>query len=138
MQTKHNRNCWHTCIFQSLFCPKCFYDIFLFTGSRPKTIPSPKENLVGSLGRLDNWSPKRGAARPKKYQKTLLLRFCSLSCFVNTKSLFGLINISGNFQRSEPVFKTPMSFSPRLQGNNAVPSPSRIELWRHELGLVGK
>ncbi|CAH1774176.1 unnamed protein product [Owenia fusiformis] len=34
-----------------------------------------------------------------------------------------------------PVFKTPMTFSPRLAGEQAKPSPSKFELWKEELGL---
>lgn len=33
------------------------------------------------------------------------------------------------------VFKTPMSFKPNLVGNKPVPSPSRQEMWKQELGL---
>ncbi|XP_070574041.1 kinesin-like protein KIFC3 isoform X3 [Ptychodera flava] len=35
----------------------------------------------------------------------------------------------------EPVFKTPMTFSPRLDGQRARPSPSRHEMLMEELGL---
>ncbi|XP_013396814.1 kinesin-like protein KIFC3 [Lingula anatina] len=35
----------------------------------------------------------------------------------------------------EPVFKTPMTFSPRLVGEQARPSPSRVDVWREQLGL---
>ena len=31
-----------------------------------------------------------------------------------------------------------MTFSPRLQGEIARPSPSRYELWKEELGIDGK
>lgn len=31
-----------------------------------------------------------------------------------------------------------MSFSPRLQGDKARPSPSRFELWKEQLGIDGK
>ncbi|KAL4234031.1 microtubule motor [Mactra antiquata] len=33
------------------------------------------------------------------------------------------------------VFRTPMSYKPKLIGNKPVPSPSRQEIWRQELGL---
>ncbi|XP_006814107.1 kinesin-like protein KIFC3 [Saccoglossus kowalevskii] len=35
----------------------------------------------------------------------------------------------------EPVFRTPMTFSPRLDGQKARPSPSRREMFMEELGL---
>ena len=35
------------------------------------------------------------------------------------------------------MFKTPMSFSPRVTGDQARPSPSRFELWKEQLGLDG-
>ncbi|XP_060066424.1 kinesin-like protein KIFC3 [Ylistrum balloti] len=40
-------------------------------------------------------------------------------------------------KRQEPVFKTPMTYSPRVLGSNGkpIPSPSRAELWRQQLGL---
>ncbi|XP_078608342.1 kinesin-like protein KIFC3 isoform X1 [Branchiostoma floridae x Branchiostoma japonicum] len=38
-----------------------------------------------------------------------------------------------SFLRQEPVFKTPMTFSPRNTGQRAT--PSRQELWKQELGL---
>ncbi|XP_052818548.1 kinesin-like protein KIFC3 isoform X2 [Mya arenaria] len=34
------------------------------------------------------------------------------------------------------VFKTPMSHKPRIVGNRAVPSPSRHEIWKKELGFT--
>ena len=42
-----------------------------------------------------------------------------------------------NLQCCERVFKTPMTFSPRLVGNGAKPSPSRCELWKQQLGFDG-
>lgn len=36
------------------------------------------------------------------------------------------------------MFKTPMTFSPRMNGDLARPSPSRVELWKQELGLNGR
>ncbi|XP_046585114.1 kinesin-like protein KIFC3 isoform X1 [Haliotis rubra] len=38
-------------------------------------------------------------------------------------------------KKQEPVFRTPMTYSPRLVGNKPVPSPSRQELWRRQLGF---
>ena len=35
------------------------------------------------------------------------------------------------------MFKTPMTFSPHVRGAPVQPSPSRIELWREELGIAG-
>ncbi|XP_052714448.1 kinesin-like protein KIFC3 isoform X2 [Crassostrea angulata] len=35
----------------------------------------------------------------------------------------------------EPAFRTPMSYSPRIVGNKPVPSPSRSELWKKQLGF---
>ncbi|KAL5022914.1 hypothetical protein ScPMuIL_002069 [Solemya velum] len=37
--------------------------------------------------------------------------------------------------RHDPVFRTPMTYSPRLVGNKPVPSPSRAEIWKEQLGL---
>ncbi|KAH3772055.1 hypothetical protein DPMN_173387 [Dreissena polymorpha] len=33
------------------------------------------------------------------------------------------------------VFRTPMTFKPRIVGSRVVPSPSRAEIWRQQLGL---
>ncbi|KAK3600577.1 hypothetical protein CHS0354_020969 [Potamilus streckersoni] len=38
-------------------------------------------------------------------------------------------------KKHSPVFKTPMTYSPRIVGNKPVPSPSRQDLWKKELGL---
>ena len=31
-----------------------------------------------------------------------------------------------------------MAFKPRMAGNKVVPSPSRAEIWKQQLGLAGK
>ena len=38
-------------------------------------------------------------------------------------------------KQQERVFKTPMTFSPRIVGDQVKPSPSRMELWKEQLGL---
>ncbi|KAL3858962.1 hypothetical protein ACJMK2_009207 [Sinanodonta woodiana] len=38
-------------------------------------------------------------------------------------------------KKHSPVFKTPMTYSPRIVGNKPVPSPSRQDLWKQQLGL---
>ncbi|XP_048752389.2 kinesin-like protein KIFC3 isoform X3 [Ostrea edulis] len=42
---------------------------------------------------------------------------------------------SGAPKMKEPAFRTPMSYSPRIVGNKPVPSPSRSELWKKQLGF---
>ena len=37
-----------------------------------------------------------------------------------------------------PVFRTPMTFSPRVAGEVARPSPSKFEVWKQQLGLDGE
>lgn len=41
-------------------------------------------------------------------------------------------------EEKQPVFRTPMSFKPRMLGNKVVPSPSRNEIWKQQLGFTGK
>ncbi|XP_062583545.1 kinesin-like protein KIFC3 isoform X2 [Saccostrea cucullata] len=41
----------------------------------------------------------------------------------------------GGPKMKEPAFRTPMSYSPRIVGNKPVPSPSRSELWKKQLGF---
>ena len=39
---------------------------------------------------------------------------------------------------NKAMYRTPMSYKPLLVGNRPVPSPSRQEIWRQELGLTGE
>ncbi|CAG2246937.1 KIFC2_3 [Mytilus edulis] len=45
------------------------------------------------------------------------------------------MNKTPKIKRAEPVFKTPMTYSPRIVGNKPVPSPSRAEIWKQQLGF---
>ena len=45
------------------------------------------------------------------------------------------MNKTPKIKRQEPVFKTPMTYSPRIIGNKPVPSPSRAEIWKQQLGF---
>ncbi|XP_071092118.1 kinesin-like protein KIFC3 [Haliotis cracherodii] len=46
-----------------------------------------------------------------------------------------MLSSTPKMKKQEPVFRTPMTYSPRLVGNKPVPSPSRQELWRRQLGF---
>ena len=105
------------------------------TPNTPNTPSTPKDRLLRAVS-----TPITG---PKQQRERLIQ--ANTPCTPTDRVLRSTGTPTSPAQRTgtpksenKGVFRTPMSFKPRLVGNKPVPSPSRQEIWKQQLGLTGE
>ncbi|XP_053402690.1 kinesin-like protein KIFC3 [Mercenaria mercenaria] len=103
----------------------CRYELRSRTPNTPNTPATPKGRVLRSTStpnKADN--VKQELSSPLKSSNTPCTPLQRAVLTPNTPKT-----------KDNLVFRTPMSFKPRIVGNRPVPSPSREEIWKQELGL---
>ncbi|XP_060552908.1 protein Daple-like, partial [Ruditapes philippinarum] len=103
----------------------CRYELRSRTPNTPNTPSTPKSRVLRSTN-----TPVTADNVQKEFSSPLKSSSTSRTPLQRTISTPSTPKTKDNL-----VFRTPMSFKPRIVGNKPVPSPSREEIWKQELGL---
>lgn len=115
----------YDCLIQILYL---FVLLNLQTPGTPNTPSTPKGRVLRSNStQLAEENILRECGSPLKLSNT-----------PRTPVQRGISTSSTPKTKDNLVFRTPMTFKPRIVGNRPVPSPSREEIWKQELGLEGE